>query len=70
MKYLDTEGNVYFVGQGIGGADWFTLRRKPGKNSAQRVKTPALPLRRLSTEAQSDLDAWAPKKKLVAKEIS
>jgi hypothetical protein len=64
MIYMDENGAIYRVDQGLGKGEWMTLRRKRGKEGSHRVKSPALPLRAISVEAQADLDVWAEKKGL------
>lgn len=61
--YTDTDGCLYFVSQGIGGADgpWFAVKQRRYGQSLKRVKSPNLPDRPTQAEAQADLDAYAEK---------
>lgn len=67
-KYLDKNGDVIAVAAGLGRDCWIVKRRlgdsyEKGICSGHRVKSPQLPPRRSATECQSDLDAYACKKK-------
>jgi UDP-3-O-acyl-N-acetylglucosamine deacetylase len=52
-RYLDKRGDLLYVGTGIGGDSFMTMR------GGHRVKSPALPLRKSFVAAQKDLNAYA-----------
>lgn len=56
-EYLDHNGRVVMVSQGIGEL-WMTCRVKKS-GSLQRVKSKFLPERATEEDAQDDLDAYA-----------
>ena len=58
-QYIDNEGRVLFVSDGISDAKtWATYRRRPS-GSLQRVKSSRLKLRLTREAAQADLDRFA-----------
>lgn len=63
MQYYDENGALVFVSCGISHGDkWMTVRQKTMLSGTHRIKSPALPIRATSAEAQTDLDAYALKR--------
>jgi len=60
QNYYDENGAIVFVSPGISnGSTWMTVRQKKPTSGTNRIKSPKLPLRSTSDEAQQDLDAYA-----------
>jgi hypothetical protein len=64
-RYMDNAGRVFFVSDGIARGKSFMTCCRTASNSLQRIKSPALPVRKSQSAAQADLDAYAAKKRLV-----
>ncbi|MFT9496344.1 hypothetical protein [Anaerosolibacter sp.] len=62
MKYVDENGKIISVRQGLGMDCWIVIRESPG--GGHRVKSKALPPVETQEECQRNLDAWAKKKGL------
>lgn len=59
-QYYDDNGGLVFVSCGIkNDSTWMTIRQKTIRADANRIKSPALPLRTTPAQAQADLDAYA-----------
>ncbi len=56
--WLDREGRVLFVHQGIGTTAYGVYYRRPN-GSLKRLVSPSLPLCELRDAAQAHLDLWA-----------
>lgn len=63
-QYYDEHGGLVFVScGGNSGTGWMTVRQRTTRSAAQRINSSALPIRSKLEDAQSDLDAYALKRR-------